>query len=70
MNDTVLLNFYLIDGIKYYVLNEIDLNGNHYVYLSNEKDEKDILIRKVNGDILEPMETEEELLSVIQQIVK
>lgn len=70
MGDTIFVNYYEINGKVYIVLNEIDYNNNHYVYLCNENDKKDLMVRKVVGDILEPLDTDAELIEVLKLIVK
>lgn len=70
MEETVLVNVYKIGDIIYEVLEEVDYNNNHYVYLCNENDENDIMIRKVLGDNLEPLDTEEELKEVLEVLTK
>lgn len=70
MEETVLVNVYKIGDIIYEVIDSVDYNNNHYVYLCNENDENDVMIRKVFGDNLEPLETEEELKSVLEIITK
>lgn len=70
MEETVLVNVYKIGDIIYEVIEEVDYNNNHYVYLCNENDENDIMIRKVLGDNLEPLETEEELKEVLEVLTK
>ena len=70
MEETVLVNVYKIGDIIYEVIEEVNYNNNHYVYLCNENDENDIMIRKVLGDNLEPLETEEELKEVLEVLTK
>ena len=70
MEETVLVNVYKIGDIIYEVIEEVDYNNNHYVYLCNENDENDIMIRKVLGDNLEPLDTEEELKEVLEVLIK
>lgn len=36
----------LSDGITYIIVDEIEINNNKYVYLTNENNEKDFCIRK------------------------
>lgn len=36
----------LSDGITYIIIDEIEIDNNKYVYLTNENDEKDFCIRK------------------------
>lgn len=42
------LNVCVINNKKYYLLKEIEINGNSYLYLSNVDDEDDFMIRKRN----------------------
>lgn len=70
MNDMVTVNYYTIDNKNYIVMNEIDYNNKHYVYLVNEDDSKDILVRSVIGDILNPMESEKEFYEVMKLFTK
>lgn len=70
MEETVLVNVYKIGNVIYEVIEEVDYKGNHYVYLCSENDENDIMIRKVNGDNLEPLDTEEELKEVLSLLSK
>ena len=70
MDETVLVNVYKIGDIIYEVIEEVNYNNNHYVYLCNENDENDIMIRKVVGDNLEPLDTEEELKEVLEVLTK
>ena len=70
MEETVLVNVYKIGDIIYEVIEEVNYNNNHYVYLCNENDENDIMIRKVVGDNLEPLDTDEELKEVLELITK
>ena len=70
MEETVLVDVYKIGDIIYEVIDNVDYQNNHYVYLCNENDENDIMIRKVVGDNLEPLDTEEELKNVLELIAK
>lgn len=70
MEDTVLVNVYKIGNIIYEVISEIDYNGNHYVFLCNENNEDDMMVRKVNGVDLDPLDTEEELKEVLELMTK
>ena len=70
MEDSILVNYYSIDNKNYIVINEIDYDNKHYVYLVNEDNNKDILIRYVEGDSLIPVETEEELMKVFNLLIK
>lgn len=70
MKDKVLVNFYNIDGIDYLIVNEIDYNNKHYVYLVNENDTSDILIRIEKDDYLEPLEDEKEFDELLKMFLK
>lgn len=65
-----IINVYKIGDIIYEVIDEIDYNNYHYVFLCNENDENDMMVRKVIGDNLEPLDTEEELKEVLSLIIK
>lgn len=70
MNDSILVNYYEINNNDYLVVNEVDYNNFHYIYLVNENDKEDIMIRKLVNDLLEPLDSEEELLSVMRLLIK
>ena len=67
-NDEVLLKVYNIDGKDYYVINELDYNNSHYLYLSNKNDPDDIMLRKIKNGYLELLDNEQELKSVLNSI--
>ena len=70
MNDSILVNYYDIDNKNYLIVNEADYNNNHYVYLINENDKDDIMVRRRVNDLLEPLDSEEELLNVMKLLIK
>ena len=70
MNNDVLVNFYTIDDKDYIVVNEIDYNNKHYVYLVNENDTNDIMIRIEKGEYLEPLEDEKEFEELLNLFIK
>ena len=70
MEETVLIDVYKIGDIIYEVIDQVDYNNNHYVFLCNENNENDIMLRKVNGDNLDPLDTEEELKEVLSLLNK
>lgn len=70
MEETVLIDVYKIGDIIYEVIDQVDYNNSHYVFLCNENDENDIMLRKVNGDNLDPLDTEEELKEVLSLLNK
>ena len=70
MEDKVWVNYYKIDDKDYIVLKELTHNNKDYVYLVNETDSKDILIRNVKGNNLLPLDSEEELKELLELFVK
>ena len=70
MNDSILVNYYEIDNKNYLIVNEIYYNNNYYVYLINENDKDDIMVRRRVNDLLEPLDSEEELLNVMKLLIK
>ncbi len=70
MENELLVSYYTIDNKDYLVVNETEYENNHYVYLCNETDNKDLMIRKVIDNKLIPLDNEEELNSVIKLLVK
>lgn len=58
---------YTIDGVDYYLLDELVINGIHYLYLSNVNDEEDFIIRKRDSEdkeVLVTLDNEEEVKKV------
>ena len=70
MEKEILVNYLEIDDKDYIIINEIDYENNHYVYLVNEKDEKDIMIKKYNNEILEPLSSKEEVNKLLSLLIK
>ena len=70
MDKEILVNYFEIEGKDYIIINEIDYNNNHYVYLVNEQDETDIMIKRYNNDILSPLESKEEVDELLKLLVK
>lgn len=70
MKESMIVNYYEIDGKDYLVVNELDYNSNHYIYLINELDSEDMMVRKIINERLEPLETEEELVEVLKLLIK
>lgn len=70
MKENMLVNYYEIDDKDYLIINELDYNDNHYVYLINESDKDDMMVRKVINDTLEPLDSEEELVEVMKLLIK
>ena len=65
-----IINVYKIGDIIYEVIEEVNYKNNHYVFLCNENDEKDMMVRKVFDKNLEPLDTEEELKEVLSLLIK
>lgn len=63
-----LVDFYSFNGKIYLVIKSIVYNNNSYVFLCNEMDNSDDMIRRVSDNKLLPIENDEELLSVIKKM--
>lgn len=70
MEKEILVNYLELDGKNYIIVNEVDYKNNHYVYLVNEDDKDDIMIKKYNYDILEPLSSREEVDEVLGLLTK
>lgn len=70
MEDKMLVNYYEVDNKTYLIVNEVDYNGNHYVYLVNEFDKDDMMVRKIINEKLEPLDSEEELVELMKLLIK
>lgn len=68
--DKILVKSYNIGKNIYLVLNEINYNNNHYIYLCNEDDDSDMMIRKVINGKLEVLDNEEEVRNVLKLLCK
>ena len=68
--DKILVKSYNIGKNVYLVLNEINYNNNHYIYLCNEDDDSDMMIRKVINGKLEVLDNEEEVRGVLKLLCK
>ena len=65
IKDTV--DFYTLDGKIYLIVKEINFNNHKYVYLTNEMDYHDLLLRRVEGSNLLPL-TDEEAAGVLNKL--
>lgn len=65
MKDTI--DFYTLDGKIYLIVKEIEYNNHKYVYLTNEMDYHDLLLRRVEGNDLLPL-TNEEAAGVLNKL--
>lgn len=65
IKDTV--DFYTLDGKIYLIAKEIEYNNHKYVYLTNEMDYHDLLLRRVEGNDLLPL-TNEEAAGVLNKL--
>ena len=70
MEELISVDTYTIKDKNYIVVKEMDYKNNHYLYLSNIDDDSDLMIRKLNGNILEPLESDIELMDVLKEIIK
>lgn len=65
IKDTV--DFYTLDGKIYLIVKEIEYNNHKYVYLTNEMDYHDLLLRRVEGNDLLPL-TNDEAAGVLNKL--
>ena len=70
MEKDLLVNYLEINGKDYIIVNEVDYKECHYVYLVNENDEKDIMIKKYNNEFLEPLSSKEEVDELLKLLAK
>lgn len=67
-------NIASLNGKDYIEVDTINFKDNTYVFLVNEKDEKDFLIRKITSEnektFYEPLETKEEFEVVMLMFTK
>jgi len=70
MKDKMIVNYYNIDNIDYIIVGEKDYKNKHYVYLVNEENPNDILIRYVKGETLYPLDSKDELIEVLENFTK
>ncbi len=58
------VDIYVIGNQEYYLLDEIEIDGTHYLYLSKVNDEGDFMLRKrdkQDKDLLLPLDNEREV---------
>ena len=67
MNIKDAVDFYTLDGKIYLIVKEIEYNNRKYVYLTNEMDYHDLLLRRVEGNDLLPL-TNEEAAGVLNKL--
>ena len=67
MNIKDKVDFYTLDGKIYLIVKEINFNNHKYVYLTNEMDYHDLLLRRVEGSNLLPL-TDEEAAEVLNKL--
>lgn len=63
-----LVDFYSFNNKIYLVIKSVLYNNSEYVFLSNEMDASDDMIRKVSENKLLPIESDEEYLNVIKKM--
>ena len=67
----VSVDYYPIDNKIYLVLNKKEFNGSTYVYLANEMDSADMIVRKlIDEDTLKMLDSKEELMNVLALFIK
>lgn len=67
MNIKDKVDFYTLDGKIYLIVKEINFDNHKYVYLTNEMDYHDLLLRRVEGSNLLPL-TDEEAAGVLNKL--
>ena len=63
-----LVDFYSFNNKIYLVIKSVLYNNSEYVFLSNEMDDSDDMIRRVSENKLLPIESDEEYLNVIKKM--
>ena len=63
-----LVDFYSSNNKIYLVIKSVLYNNSEYVFLSNEMDASDDMIRRVSENKLLPIESDEEYLNVIKKM--
>lgn len=63
-----LVDFYSFNNKIYLVIKSVLYNNSEYVFLSNEMDASDDMIRRVSENKLLPIESDEEYLIVIKKM--
>ncbi|MBR3049212.1 MAG: hypothetical protein IKG58_01460 [Bacilli bacterium] len=63
------LDFVTLDNKEYLIIDEIRHNDINYLYLVNNKNSKDFVIRKEKGDLLVGLDNEEEFNDVMQSFI-
>lgn len=65
------VGYYPIDNKIYLVLNKKVYQGNTYVFLANEMDSADVMVRKlVDDNTLKMLDSKEELMNVLALFIK
>lgn len=64
-----LVDFYSFNNKIYLVIKSVLYNNSEYVFLSNEMDASDDMIRRVSENKLLPIESDEEYLNVIKKML-
>ena len=63
------LDFVTLDNKEYLVIDEIKHNDINYIYLVNNKNSKDFVIRKEKDDLLVGLDNEEEFNEVMKSFI-
>ncbi len=68
MKDEVEVNVYDVEGTEYLELAIVTLENNKYIILGNENDDEDLVVQKIiSDDEFAPLESDEEILRVLNQ---
>lgn len=70
MQDEVMVNCYSIDNKDYMLVKEVNLDNKKYVYLVNLEDPEDAMVRIIEEDTLIPVNSQEEVYQVMQEVIK
>lgn len=62
------VDFYLVNDKIYLIAKELDYNNKHYVFLVNEMDASDFMIRIAGVNELLPVATDEDFNNVVKKM--
>ena len=60
------LEFVNINNMEYLIIDEIKYDNSNYLYLVNNKNSNDFIIRKESGDLLVGLDNEDEFRNVMK----
>ena len=64
------LEFFLLNDKEYLIIDEIKYNDTNYLYLVNNKNSKDFVIRKEKDDLLVGLDNDNEFNDVMSLFVQ